>query len=75
MAKLNSTSQVAGKADMSAKPEKTSYAPKKAQPPTPMTDTVELSNVGPLEKTYPTKKQMKYGGSVIYNNGPRKIRR
>ena len=64
-----------GKADMSAKPEKLSPEPDRIQMPTPMTDATELSNVEPLSvKQYPNKKQMKYGGSIVYNNGPRKVR-
>jgi len=28
-----------------------------------------------VEKVYPGTKAMKYGGTVTYNNGPRKVRR
>ena len=67
--------KITGRSDMSANPDKTSYTPKKIQPPTPMTDAVELSNVEPMsEKKYPNIKQMKHGGTVVYNNGPRKVR-
>ena len=32
-------------------------------------------NVNPMTgKQYPNKRQMKYGGAVMYNNGPRKVR-
>ena len=59
------------RADMTAKPE-----PEKAMvPPTPMADAMELSNVDPMTgKRYPNKRQMKYGGAVMYSNGPRKVR-
>ena len=43
--------------------------------PTPMADAMELSNVDPMTgKRYPNKRQMKYGGAVMYSNGPRKVR-
>ena len=64
-----------GRADMSSKPDKLSPEPDKIKMPTPMTDAAELSNVEPLSvKQYPNKRQMKYGGSIIYSNGPRKVR-
>ena len=65
-----------GRSDMSAKPDIKKPEPEKAvAPPTPMTDTIELSNVNPTTgKRYPDTRQMKYGGKVTYTNGPRKIR-
>jgi len=40
-----------------------------------MADAMELSNVDPMTgKRYPNKRQMKYGGAVMYSNGPRKVR-
>ncbi len=64
-----------GKADMSAKPDKLAYEDTKIQTPKPMTDAIELSNVEPMNtKKYPNTKKMKYGGTVTYTNGPRKIR-
>ena len=58
-----------GRADI-AKPEVDRVAP-----PTPMNDAMELSNVDPMTgKRYPNKRQMKYGGAVMYSNGPRKVR-
>ena len=65
-----------GRADMSAKPDIKKPEPEKAvAPPTPMTDAIELSNVNSMTgKRYPDTKQMKYGGTVKYMNGPRKIR-
>jgi hypothetical protein len=71
MAKL----PIVGRADMSAKPDKLTYENTKIQTPKPMTDAMELSNVEPMNtKRYPTTRQMKYGGTVTYTNGPRKIR-
>tara|TARA_Y100001938_G_scaffold150881_1_gene244122 strand:- start:41958 stop:42200 length:243 start_codon:yes stop_codon:yes gene_type:complete len=65
-----------GRSDMSAKPDIKKPEPEKAMaPPTPMMDAIELSNVNPMTgKRYPDTKQMKYGGAVIYSNGPRKVR-
>ena len=67
--------QLIGRSDMSASPAETSYEPQRINPPTPMTDAVELSNVEPVGKAYRNKKQMKYGGNIVYTNGPRKVRR
>jgi hypothetical protein len=66
-----------GRSDMSAKPDIKKPEPEKVMaPPTPLETAVELSNVEPMSrKKYPNKKQMKYGGTVIYNNGPRTVRR
>jgi len=64
-----------GRADMSAKPDIAKPKPEKIAPPTPMNDAMELSNVDPMTgKRYPNKRQMKYGGAVVYTNGPRKVR-
>ena len=64
-----------GKADMSAKPDRLSYEDRKIQTPKPMTDAIELSNVEPMNtKKYPSTRQMRHGGTVMYTNGPRKIR-
>ncbi len=64
-----------GRSDMSAKPDIATPKPDKITPPTPMTNAIELSNVDPMTgKRYPNKRQMKYGGAVMYSNGPRKVR-
>ena len=64
-----------GRSDMSAKPDVAAPETDRVIPPTPMTDAMELSNVDPMTgKKYPNKRQMKYGGAVMYNNGPRKVR-
>jgi hypothetical protein len=64
-----------GRADMSAKPDIAKPETDRVEMPTPMTDATELSNVAPLNvKQYPNKRQMKYGGSIMYSNGPRKVR-
>ena len=64
-----------GRADMAAKPDIATPKPDKITPPTPMTNAIELSNVDPMTgKRYPNKRQMKYGGAVMYSNGPRKVR-
>ena len=64
-----------GRADMSAKPDIAKPEVDRVAPPTPMNDAMELSNVDPMTgKRYPNKRQMKYGGAVMYSNGPRKVR-
>jgi len=64
-----------GRADMSAKPDIAKPETERVAPPTPMSDAMELSNVDPMTgKRYPDKRQMKYGGTVMYSNGPRKVR-
>jgi hypothetical protein len=64
-----------GRADMSAKPDITKPEVDRIAPPTPMNDAMELSNVNSMTgKRYPNKRQMKYGGAVMYSNGPRKVR-
>mgnify|MGYP003148929020 CR=1 FL=1 len=64
-----------GRADMSAKPDIAKPEVDRVAPPTPMNDAMELSNVNPMTgKQYPNKRQMKYGGAVMYSNGPRKVR-
>tara|TARA_R100001377_G_C3099412_1_gene78648 strand:+ start:177 stop:413 length:237 start_codon:yes stop_codon:yes gene_type:complete len=64
-----------GKADMSARPNATKTETDRVKMPTPMVDAMELSNVEPLGvKQYPNTRKMKYGGSIMYNNGPRKVR-
>ena len=64
-----------GRADMSAKPDIAKPETERVAPPTPMADAMELSNVDPMTgKRYPIKRQMKYGGAVMYSNGPRKVR-
>ena len=70
MARKNNNQQLVGRSDMSAKPE-----PEKYSPPTPMTDKLNMTGLDHVEKVYPGTKAMKYGGTVTYNNGPRKIRR
>ena len=64
-----------GRADMSAKHDIAKPETERVAPPTPMSDAMELSNVDPMTgKQYPNRRQMKYGGAVMYSNGPRKVR-